>query len=213
MSSAPAVFQRHFLAGQRIRFHCDNQPIVQAWTNQSSRHPGVMDLIRTLFFIAVRNSFTVSLVHLLGRLNCIADALSRNQNVMLLFPRLYLRSWQSSRKLPETPPANVLWHTQHPPPTGQGSGSTTPSAPSSPLLGSKHPINLYAAYLSQVLQANTIQVYLAAVTHLHLTHGFSSLAHNNPTLNLAIRGMQRSQGSHPPDPRDCLSPLGCWSNC
>eukprot|EP00731_Ephydatia_muelleri_P036952 Em0362g2a len=51
-----------------------------------------------------------------------------------------------------------------------------------------------AAYLSQVLQANTTQVYLAAVTHLHLTRGFSSPAHNNPTLNLAIRGMQRSQG-------------------
>eukprot|EP00731_Ephydatia_muelleri_P017504 Em0010g602a len=49
-------------------------------------------------------------------------------------------------------------------------------------------------YISQALQANTIQVYLAAVTHLYLTHGFSSPAHNNPTLNLAIRGMQRSQG-------------------
>ncbi|KAL5463980.1 hypothetical protein EMCRGX_G032933 [Ephydatia muelleri] len=63
-----------------------------------------------------------------------------------------------------------------------------------PLPGSKHTINLFAAYLSQVLQANTTQVYLAAITHLHLTRGFSSPAHNNPTLNLAIRGMQRSQG-------------------
>ena len=63
-----------------------------------------------------------------------------------------------------------------------------------PLPVSKHTINLFAAYLSQVLQANTIQVYLAAVTHLHLTRGFSSPAQNNPTLNLAIRGMQRSQG-------------------
>ena len=63
-----------------------------------------------------------------------------------------------------------------------------------PLPRSKYTINLFAAYLSQALQANTIQVYLAAVTHLYLTHGFSSPAHNNPTLNLAIRGMQRSQG-------------------
>ncbi|KAL5515708.1 hypothetical protein EMCRGX_G000913 [Ephydatia muelleri] len=38
-----------------------------------------------------------------------------------------------------------------------------------PLPGSKHTINLFAAYLSQALQANTIQVYLAAVPHLHLT--------------------------------------------
>ena len=82
-----------------------------------------------------------------------------------------------------------------------------------PLPGSKHTIHLFAAYFSQVLQANTIQVYLAAVTHLHLTRGFSSPAHNNPTLNLAIRGMQRSQAQPTSDPRDCLSPLGCWSNC
>ena len=50
-----------------------------AWTNQSSKHPGIMDLLRTLFFIAARNNVTVSLVHLPGSLNCIADALSRNQ--------------------------------------------------------------------------------------------------------------------------------------
>ena len=76
---AAALTWGHLLAGHHIRFHCDNLPIVQAWTNQSSRHPGVMDLLRTLFFIAARNNFTVSLVHLPGRLNCIADALPRNQ--------------------------------------------------------------------------------------------------------------------------------------
>ncbi|KAL5475164.1 hypothetical protein EMCRGX_G027230 [Ephydatia muelleri] len=69
----------HFLVGQRIRFHCDNLPLVQAWTNQFSKQPGVMELLRMLFFIAARNSFTVSLVHLPGKQNCIADALSRNQ--------------------------------------------------------------------------------------------------------------------------------------
>ena len=76
---AAALTWGHLLAGHHIRFHCDNLPIVQAWTNQSSRHPGIMDHLRTLFFIAARNNFTVSLVHLPGRLNCIADALSRNQ--------------------------------------------------------------------------------------------------------------------------------------
>ena len=38
---AAALTWGHFLAGQRIRFHCNNLPIVQAWTNQSSRHPGI----------------------------------------------------------------------------------------------------------------------------------------------------------------------------
>eukprot|EP00731_Ephydatia_muelleri_P007891 Em0004g229a len=82
-----------------------------------------------------------------------------------------------------------------------------------PLPGSKHTINLFAAYLSQVLQANTTQVYLAAVTHLHLTRGFSSPAHNNPTLNLAIRGMQRSQGPAHLRPKRLPLTIGCWSNC
>ena len=44
-------------------------------------------------------------------------------------------------------------------------------------------------------QANTIQVYLAAVTHLHLARGFCSPTHSNPKLSLAIKGIQRSQGS------------------
>ena len=82
---AAALTWGHLLAGQRIRFPCDNLPIVQAWTNQSSRHPGVMELLRTLFFIAARNSFTVSLVHLPGRLNCIADVLSPQSNVTYTF--------------------------------------------------------------------------------------------------------------------------------
>ena len=69
----------HLQAGQYIRFHCNNLPIVHAWTNKSSKHPGIMELLRTLFFIAARNSVTVSLVHLPGRQNFIADALSRNQ--------------------------------------------------------------------------------------------------------------------------------------
>ncbi|KAL5515947.1 hypothetical protein EMCRGX_G001197 [Ephydatia muelleri] len=197
---AAALTWGHFLTGQCIRFHCNNLPIVQAWTNQSSRHPGIMDLLRTLFFIAARNNFTVSLVHLPGRLNCIADALSHNQ--MSRFFSLAPRP------------------TSCPRPAVAPSTSTTYRAGIrkyyafctqfnlTPLPGSKHTINLFAAYLSQVLQANTTQVYLAAVTHLHLTRGFSSPAHNNPTLNIAIRGMQRSQGPAHLRPKRLLLTIG-----
>eukprot|EP00731_Ephydatia_muelleri_P033672 Em0035g9a len=153
---AAALTWGHFLTGQRIRFHCDNLPIVQAWTNQSSRHPGIMDLLRTLFFIAARNNFTVSLVHLPGRLNCIADALSRNQ---------------MSRFFSLAPQANQL------PTPG-------PSTPSISLL----PISAKYSRLTP------LRCTWQPSAHLHLTRGFSSPAHNNPTLNLAIRGMQRSQG-------------------
>jgi hypothetical protein len=54
-------------------------PIVQAWASQSSKHPVIMDLLRTLLFTAAQHSFTVSKAHLPDRLNCIADALSCNQ--------------------------------------------------------------------------------------------------------------------------------------
>ena len=68
----------HHLSGLRIQFHCDNLSIVQAWVNQSSKQPGINELLRLLFLTAAQYSFTVSLVHLPGWLNCIADALSRN---------------------------------------------------------------------------------------------------------------------------------------
>ena len=64
--------------------------------------------------------------------------------------------------------------------------SFCPTFSINPLPGIKHSINLFVAYLSQTLQANIIQLYLAAVSHLHLIHGFSSPVHNNPMLNLAI---------------------------
>ena len=51
-------------------------------------------------------------------------------------------------------------------------------------------MTLFAIYLNKTLQANTFRVYMAAVSHLHLTHGLSS---DNPTLSLAIQGIQCSQ--------------------
>eukprot|EP00731_Ephydatia_muelleri_P033689 Em0035g26a len=184
---AAALTWGHFLTGQRIRFHCDNLPIVQAWTNQSSRHPGIMDLLRTLQ----------------TELHC--GRTFPQSNVTLLFPcppgqpAAHARTSGAGRAL-EGRLRHLLHRAVAP------STSTTYRAGIrkyyafctqfnlTPFPGSKHTINLFAAYLSQLLQANTTQVYLAAVTHLHLTRGFSSPAHNNPTLNLAIRGMQRSQG-------------------
>ena len=76
---AAACTWGHLLQGQRITVHCDNMAIVQSWSNQSARHPGILHLLRTLFFVTAKHSFIVRLVHLPGKLNRIADALSRNQ--------------------------------------------------------------------------------------------------------------------------------------
>lgn len=66
----------HLLQGQRITVHCTNMAIVQSWSNQSARHPGILHLLRTLFFITAKHSFIVHLVQLPGKLNRI---LSHNQ--------------------------------------------------------------------------------------------------------------------------------------
>ena len=69
----------HKLAGHRIRFHCDNQAVVHAWSGQSSQDPKIMSFLRELFYAAACNNFTIQLVHVPGKHNPLADALSRNQ--------------------------------------------------------------------------------------------------------------------------------------
>ena len=62
----------------RVRFNCDNQAIVYAWSGQSSRDVAIMKLLRVLFFTAACHNFSVKLVHIPGLHNPLADALSRN---------------------------------------------------------------------------------------------------------------------------------------
>ena len=67
------------LKNLRITFFCDNQAIVHTWQNKSSKHPAISDLLRRLFFVAATHNFSVSMSHLPGCHNKIADALSRHK--------------------------------------------------------------------------------------------------------------------------------------
>ena len=67
------------LRGKRICFCCDNQAIVKSWERKSVKHPQIADLFRRLFLLAANNNFTLALIHVPGKVNSIADALSRNQ--------------------------------------------------------------------------------------------------------------------------------------
>ena len=73
---AAALTWGHRWRNKRIKFHCDNQAIVFAWQGKNSKQPKLMSLRRRLFPTA---AFTVTLHHLPGKLNSIADALSRQQ--------------------------------------------------------------------------------------------------------------------------------------
>ena len=76
---AAALTWGHLWSRKRIRFFCDNQAVVQVWQGKSSRHPRLMDLLRRLFFTAAQYNFSVSLKHVPGTQNTIADALSRKK--------------------------------------------------------------------------------------------------------------------------------------
>ena len=65
--------------GKRIVFLTDNLPITQIWQAGSSRSPSVMFLIRKLFLTAARDGYSISLKHIPGVYNNIADAISRFQ--------------------------------------------------------------------------------------------------------------------------------------
>ena len=76
----------HNWTGKRIRFNCDNKSIVQSWAKGSSKNRAVMSLLRHLFLVAARGQFTISMAHIPGSRNTVADALSRNK--MVLFHNL-----------------------------------------------------------------------------------------------------------------------------
>ena len=62
---------------KRILFHCDNAAVVDVWRKGSCKCPKLMILVRTLFFLVARENYHVSIAHIPGVQNHIADHLSR----------------------------------------------------------------------------------------------------------------------------------------
>lgn len=62
---------------KRVQFRCDNESVVSILQTGTSKDPNIMHLIRNLFLITARFNFTLSAVHIPGKQNAIADALSR----------------------------------------------------------------------------------------------------------------------------------------
>lgn len=65
--------------GKRLLVHCDNHAVVDIWHTGTSKQAALMCLVRSLFFVAAQNNFTLLLQHIQGTNNCVADALSRFQ--------------------------------------------------------------------------------------------------------------------------------------
>lgn len=65
--------------GRKILFHCDCQPVVDAWRKGDSTQTHISNLIRTLLFIAASHDFNLNITHIAGVDNVCADLLSRGQ--------------------------------------------------------------------------------------------------------------------------------------
>ena len=63
---------------QRVTAHCDNEAAVNVINSGYSSDPQMMQLLRSLFFITAWHSITIRAVHIPGRDNTLADAISRN---------------------------------------------------------------------------------------------------------------------------------------
>ena len=64
--------------GMRVCCHCDNMSVVEVLNNGYSRDATLMHLLRSLFFVSEHHQFIVEAVHIPGKENVQADALSRN---------------------------------------------------------------------------------------------------------------------------------------
>jgi hypothetical protein len=63
---------------KRVTCHCDNQVIVASIRSRSSRHKGIMHLIRCLVFIEARHNCSIEATYINTRANHLADDLSRD---------------------------------------------------------------------------------------------------------------------------------------
>lgn len=63
---------------------CDNEAVVSCLNTGTCRDKSVMSLLRVLYFITAKYNILLSAVHLAGKCNSIADALSRN-NLRMFF--------------------------------------------------------------------------------------------------------------------------------
>lgn len=59
--------------------HCDNQSVVAAVWGGYCKDPAMAHLLRCLFFLEVKFGFSLSAVHVSGKDNGAADAISRNK--------------------------------------------------------------------------------------------------------------------------------------
>ena len=98
---AAAVWGKEW-KGKTVRCRCDNAAVVAILRSNSSKHPLVMHLLRCLSFFVAHYQLYLDPVHLPGRCNEAADALSRDN-----LP-LFLQLVPTADPAPTHIPENIL---------------------------------------------------------------------------------------------------------
>ena len=110
-----AIWGRHFM-GKTLLVRSDNSAAVAAINSQSSAVKEMTHLLRCLAFISARFQVHISALHVPGRLNAVADALSRNN--LATFYSLYPQAARTPSPVPATLidlliPQSPDWNSQH----------------------------------------------------------------------------------------------------
>ena len=71
-------------SGQRVECHCDNVAVVTVINSGRAKDKVLMHLLRCMFFVAAHLHLHIHAVHVPGRTNREADALSRNEFAQFL---------------------------------------------------------------------------------------------------------------------------------
>lgn len=72
-----------YWAGKRICFHCDNEAVVKIIERRKAKHSLLAQLLRCLYFYAAVFHFDFVASHIPGVQNVVADAISRNNLILL----------------------------------------------------------------------------------------------------------------------------------
>ena len=88
---AAAIWGRHW-HGLHIRCNSDNQAVVAVLLSRTSKDQEIMHLLRCLFFFEASFNFSVSGAYLPGRLNELADDLSRDRSSSFLQKAPHMQS-------------------------------------------------------------------------------------------------------------------------
>ena len=72
------IVWRYAWWGCTVRCNCDNKAAVRVINSHYAKDPLLAHMLLSIFFISAKSNFDITAIHTPGRLNIVADAISRN---------------------------------------------------------------------------------------------------------------------------------------